>query len=137
VRDLYLALEPLALDAFLQQRLDVGGHVVEGRGQFAELVVRADAHAVREVAALDVLDGAVESVNCASHGARHPGRGRQGQEFEDEEDDGDVLKRLPPHLARLAAAPELLARERPGPVENETKVVARLAALPLRRGQDD
>ena len=130
-RDFHFAFKPLALDAFVQQRLDVGRHVVEGFGQFAELVARADADAMREIAALDKLGRAIETMDSARHGARHPESSKERQQFEHEKSQADILECLPPERAGFAAAQKLLARDGPRPIEEEGKVRSGLAAEPV------
>jgi hypothetical protein len=119
VCDLDLALQALVLDALGEQRLDVGGHVVEAEREFAQLVARARAYAMREVAALDGLGGAVELVDGARHGARHPRGGEEREQFEDDERDGDEDEHAPHRPPHHGVVPELLAGLVPRPVDGE------------------
>ena len=137
VCDLYLALQPLALDAVGQQRLDVRRHVVEGEREFAQLVARAHAYAVREVAALDEPGRVVELVHRAGDGARHPRGGKEREKFEGEEGDGEVVEAPRPRLAERGVPPELLDARRPRPVHNERDSRRSCARLPVRRRDDD
>src|SRR5205085_10850534 len=74
----------------------------------AEWSVRANMAAMREVAALDVLGCAIEFVDWAGDGARHPTGGKEREQFEHEKDDGDGEQDVAPDDVEVAAAAEHL-----------------------------
>ena len=75
--NLNLSLKSLALDALLQEDFNVRRHVVECSCEFAELIMRARVHAMREIAALDKLHTLIEFMNSACDRSRHPCGGEE------------------------------------------------------------
>ena len=102
--DLYFALKPFALNALVQERFDVGRHIVKRPGQLAQLIVRGHANAMRKISALDKLRRTVKLMHSASDGARHPHSRNQRQHFKDEKGDGDDGERSAPGLSGSAAS---------------------------------
>ena len=82
---------------------------------------------MREIAALNELDAAIKFMNCSGHGARHPRRGKEREQFEHQKSYGDDPQRLAPDFSRFARSEKLLLRQRRCPVEDKAFVLFALA----------
>ena len=88
-RDAQLFLQPLLLRRRQQQVLDAAGHLVERARQLAELILRRDVDAVREVALPHALGAHEELVDRARDRARERQAHHQRHELDDQKQDRD------------------------------------------------